>query len=53
MCGVGIESTMIEYCVNCEKETPYDRFDDINNRMYYVEGAGQLCCNCWHKIYNN
>ena len=31
MCGVGIESTMIEYCVNCEKETPYDRFDDINN----------------------
>ena len=56
MCGVGAEMLLYdeaECCVSCDKETPYSKFDDINNRLYYVEGAGQLCRNCWHEIYDD
>ena len=40
-----------EYCVSCGDKTPYDFFTDINERMWYVEGSGQLCGKCWNKIY--
>ena len=40
-----------EYCVSCGDKTPYDFFTDMNERMWYVEGSGQLCCKCWNEIY--
>ena len=41
----------IEKCVSCGEETPYKFSDNIFNRKWYVEGAGQLCESCFNKIY--
>ena len=38
-------------CVSCKKETQYDEFDHIDFRNFYIEGAGQLCPECYNKIY--
>ena len=38
-------------CVSCHAETEYDEFDHIDLRYFYVEGAGQLCAECWKEIY--
>ena len=35
---------------SCKKETIYDKSIHINQRQFYVEGAGQLCESCF-KIY--
>jgi len=36
-------------CVICGQETQYLKTTHIDNRMYYVEGCGQLCRVCWDK----
>jgi|TARA_B100001964_G_C13716885_1_gene372819 hypothetical protein len=38
-------------CVSCKKETRYDEFDHIDFRNFYIEGAGQLCPECYNEIY--
>ena len=38
-------------CVWCKKETQYDEFDHIDFRNFYIEGAGQLCPECYNEIY--
>jgi len=38
-------------CVACDKDTPYSKDVNIDLRTCYVEGAGQLCENCWDDIY--
>ena len=40
-----------DLCVVCVKETPFDKNEHIDFRMGYVEGCGQLCLECWDKIY--
>lgn len=35
---------------SCNKETIYDKSIPINQRQFYVEGAGQLCESCF-RIY--
>ena len=40
-------------CVMCGKETPYDLEDHIDTRTGYIEGAGQLCENCYENINDN
>ena len=42
---------IMEDCVNCGKETEYPINMNIDYRSYYVEGAGQLCKECYDKIY--
>ena len=42
----------IERCVSCNTETPYSVDTHIDERQHYVEGSGQLCEECWDKIYN-
>ena len=39
-------------CVSCGVDTQYDEFDHIDSRHFYIEGAGQLCCDCYDSIYN-
>ena len=34
-------------CVICGKETSYDFSTPINERLFYTEGVGQLCKECW------
>jgi hypothetical protein len=36
-------------CVICAKETPYLVSTHIDMRFFYVEGAGQLCEDCYNK----
>jgi len=38
-------------CVSCEVETSYNKTDHIDFRLGYIEGAGQLCLECYEKIY--
>lgn len=42
-----------EKCVSCEKETEVDVNTHTDYRNYYVEGAGQLCKDCWVDIYSD
>ena len=42
---------MNENCVSCSVETNVNINENIDNRHYYVEGAGQLCKTCYNKIY--
>lgn len=44
-----VEKDEVERCVLCKKDTPYLRSTHIDLRMYYVEGCGQLCEDCWYK----
>lgn len=39
-------------CVGgCSRETEYDKNTHIDFRLHYIEGAGQLCAECYVKIY--
>jgi len=48
-----LQELSIEYCVLCGASTEYKRNDNINIRKWYVEGAGQLCEECYNRLYNN
>ncbi len=41
----------IEKCVMCEGKTEYMDSVPINERNYYIEGAGQLCKKCYYNLY--
>jgi hypothetical protein len=38
---------MKDKCIICNKETKYDDSQHIEERYGYIEGAGQLCMNCY------
>lgn len=40
-----------EKCVNCGVDTNVLVSENVDLRKNYVEGAGQLCEECWNKIY--
>lgn len=40
-----------ERCVVCQKMTKVKVKDHVAKRRYYIEGAGQLCKDCWERIY--
>jgi len=40
-----------DLCVYCKDKTPYKTEDDIGLRLWYIEGAGQLCEKCHKEIY--
>ena len=42
---------MKDKCVSCKKETLYNKTDHVDFRLGYVEGAGQLCLDCYGVIY--
>ncbi len=39
-----------ENCVRCKTLTNVLRTESLENRAYYVSGAGQLCEKCFHEI---
>ncbi|MBQ3020191.1 MAG: hypothetical protein IJD77_06370 [Clostridia bacterium] len=41
----------IEKCVICGKETGYTYNVSIGERQFYIEGAGQLCEQCYYELY--
>jgi hypothetical protein len=38
-------------CVSCGKETRYSKDLHLDLRNYYIEGVGQLCYDCYTKLY--
>lgn len=40
-----------EVCVLCRGDTGYRKTTPIAQRLYYVEGCGQLCEDCYAEIY--
>jgi len=46
-----IGGKMKDKCVYCGKETQYEKETPIQQRKYYIEGAGQLCPLCFIEIY--
>lgn len=40
-----------EKCVLCGEQTNVPINENIENRAFYVEGAGQLCESCYNKVY--
>ena len=39
-------------CVSCDEETQFDEFEHIDFRYFYIEGVGQLCCECYNRLYS-
>ena len=40
-----------ERCVLCGSKVHVLKTAHISERKYYIEGAGQLCENCFHDVY--
>ena len=40
-----------DVCALCGKRTGYKYGDDINKRVHYIKGCGQLCQDCYFKLY--
>lgn len=38
-------------CVLCWGETEYSKNTPVEDRQFYIEGAGQLCEECYRKYY--
>lgn len=41
-----------EICVCCHKKVKILKNKDIELRSFYIEGAGQLCYDCYHELYS-
>ena len=39
-------------CTACCDDSVYDKTMPIDLRLGYIEGSGQLCLECYDKIYN-
>lgn len=40
-----------ETCVVCHKALDIDKTMPVDERKYYVKGAGQLCKECYEELY--
>ena len=40
-------------CNLCNDDSPYDRTEPINERVGYIEGSGQMCLDCYEKVYGH
>ena len=49
--GVVERAGIKDKCVVCGCETQFDINEHIDFRMGYIDGCGQLCLECWDKIY--
>lgn len=41
----------LDKCVMCHKETTEPKNKHVDLRINYVDGAGQLCDECYEKVY--
>lgn len=47
-----LEIEEMEVCANCGRPTDIPKEKPIEFRKTYVEGAGQLCAECYNMIFN-
>lgn len=45
------ENNQYETCVCCHKKVNILKNREIEFRSFYIEGAGQLCYDCYHELY--
>ena len=45
------EADGYERCVSCRKRVDIPEDMDIEFRSFYIEGAGQLCYDCYQELY--
>jgi hypothetical protein len=38
-------------CINCKRDTLYNKEEHVDFRLGYIQGAGQLCLDCYGVIY--
>ena len=38
-------------CVSCGTITQHNKLDHVDMRKYYIEGAGQMCYDCFMRVY--
>lgn len=50
---VNKEKGLYETCVSCDEITHTRKDTPINQRFHYVEGAGQLCHDCYDYVYRS
>lgn len=43
--------TQKEPCVSCGLNTHINKNTNVDHRMYYIDGAGQLCQECYTNIF--
>lgn len=41
----------LEECVLCHRVLEVAKSVDVSERVYYVDGAGQLCRECYSQLY--
>lgn len=46
------ETNQTEMCISCKKDTGVPVNKNVDMRTNYVEGAGQLCGECFLSLYN-
>jgi len=49
--GFAHKDTKYDECNVCNQQTPYEKKQHIGTRKWYIVGAGQLCKECWERIY--
>lgn len=42
-----------EECVCCHRKLSISKNEEIEFRPFYIEGAGQLCYDCYHELYKD
>jgi len=47
------DGVKLDKCVLCNADTPYTEHTHIDYRNFYVEGAGELCVECYDKVYGS
>ena len=40
-------------CNLCNDDSPYDKTEPISERIGYIEGSGQMCLDCYEKVYGH
>jgi len=45
--AVTVTDETTECCIVCNGPTPYKQTDNVQFRNCYIEGAGQLCSECF------
>ena len=46
-----METKNIEKCISCGLNTGHSINDHVDSRKTYIEGAGQLCSDCFIEVY--
>jgi len=47
MAYITTQDETTDKCIVCNAPTQYNKLDHVDYRLHYIEGAGQLCPDCF------